>query len=530
VRFFSAISALWGAGLVSVASAGDIDFTPEIEISGIAYESRTISPQFFEGDVNALAISPSLLATYQGSNVNAAFSANYFFNEQDTDEGRISNNFTEYNYLIDTTLIDNYLTANFNGSLTFENTDPTQTLVNDFFIGFDDLTKVRFNTGEVEFELPSPKYIGINWLGRFSVVESDQSTNSFNNLDNESYRYLFEVVQGSQFQRVSWNFAVDFQDTTGRGQQSDIQSRTASADVRFALFSNLRLVLVSSVEDNQLESEGLLSDDLSLDTYGAGLSWHLSNNRNVAVTFNRANSSNDESDRDFLGLDVNWAFSSRTNLTANYSRRFFGETGSADFSYNTRRFRAVFSYFEELTNFSRLLSNQVDLGVFVCPINDQSLTSCFQPDSLAFNLSPEQVFTGFFQQVPEISEEIILQKRGTLDLGYQKKKFSASLSGNVSNTDFLETDRSQENNSLRFNASYQIGLKTSLDTSLNFTRTLFVEDDVVDAVQSSTFGVTRTFSPRFESSIEFRFIDRESDIDLRDLQDRRISINFNYRL
>ncbi|TDF37310.1 TIGR03016 family PEP-CTERM system-associated outer membrane protein [Alteromonadaceae bacterium M269] len=525
--------------------AGELEIKPRLSTSILSYETQTDSDAFPEGDVLSVVANPSVTLTYESPIFDTLFLINHRNIRQDfEDQDDISSNFTEYTFRSSVDIVKNYLTAQASSNLNFRNTDPTQTLVNDFFLGGGDLTKVRNSGAGLFFTTPNPRLFGIDWSGQFAKIESEQTTTpdqslNLQNLDSENTQYNFRFYEGDNFQRVSWNLTTEFQDTTREdSNQNDLRSRTIDGRISFALLSKLRLTLVGNNEENQLRNgndNDLGIGSLDFTSYGAGLEWYSSPQRRIAVTFNRTDDEDDGNDNtqedgenNFLGVDVNWAFSSRTNLQANLSRRFFGESKSGRFNYNTRSFRISASYNESLTTFSRLLANNEDLGVFVCPAGDPQLSSCFQPDTLSFQLQPDQQFFSFFEQIPEISEEVTLRKFGSLDFGYNRTRLTVSLALSASQTEFLETQREQDNNSIRLSTNYQLSQKTTLVANANFTRTEFTDTNTKDDVRNHSIGINREFSQKLSADFSFRFLDRDSDDIDRDLQDRRLTLELTY--
>jgi uncharacterized protein (PEP-CTERM system associated) len=531
-----------GLSLVSLGSyAGEFDFSPALTASFLNFESQTDSTLFAQGQVNAFLANPSLTLTYESPAISGSFLIDHNAIRQNReDEDSESDNFTEYRFTSNFNIIQNRLTAQASSSLTFRNTDPTQTLVNDFFLGGDSLTKVRNSNGGVFFRLPATNIVGIDWAGQFAKIESEETTTpnqAFNNqnIDNDNTSYNFRLYQGDRFQNIRWNFTSSFQDTNGSINQNDLRSRILDGEVSFGLFSKVRFIAVANDEVNQIEnpqSPALSSQQLEFTSYGAGLEWFSANNRRIAITYNESDQGNpdseDEEEESFLGIDVNWAFSPRTSIQGNLTRRFFGEAKSGSFNYNTRSFRITASYSESLTTFSRLLANGEDLGVFVCPVGQSQLSSCFQPDSLNFQLQPDQQFLSFFEQIPEISEEITLRKIGTLNFGYNRTNLTVSVALSAGQTEFLDTQREQDNNSVRLSANYQLGPKTTISANGNFTRTEFTDLNTNDDVRNHSVGIRRTINPKLSAGLDFRFTDRESDVVDRDLQDRRLTLSFDY--
>ena len=62
-----------------------------------------------------------------------------------------------------------------------------------------------------------------------------------------------------------------------------------------------------------------------------GLTYRQAENRYISLTANKSDSDLGEDDGEtFVGVDMQWALSTRTRIAATYGRRFYGESASAN--------------------------------------------------------------------------------------------------------------------------------------------------------------------------------------------------------
>lgn len=150
------------------------------------------------------------------------------------------------------------------------------------------------------------------------------------------------------------------------------------------------------------------------------------------------------------------------------------------------------------------------------------------PSSLAYELQPDEQFNNFFQNVPEISEEVILRRSASFSIGFQARKLTMSLNISGGNTEFLETNREQNNFTLSLNSNYKAGAKTSLYNNANYNRTDFVDTNTRNEVYRVDLGGRHSLSSKLSVSTEVSYIERKSESVSNQLQERRISATVSY--
>ncbi|MBT0585657.1 TIGR03016 family PEP-CTERM system-associated outer membrane protein [Alteromonas oceanisediminis] len=520
---------MWHTGV-----SANIESEVGLRTSIVATDGRSDGTRRINGETTALNINPSILLSYQGPIASAVWNIDHSYIYQDIDatDRSTERSFTEYNFDSNVNIIDNYLQFSYNSQLRFRNTDPSQVFANDFISGSDSLSRIRTNSASLQFVTPNPRWVAINWQLSGAKVESDRNINSERNLDNNNLATFFTLRQGEEFRRVRWAVNNQWQKTEGNRTRGDITSRSVAGELSVGLFS--KVSLITNVQDERNQYSNTITNDSAgsreFTSYGAGLEWYASDNRRISVQYNETESDDAEQDNEsFISFDVIWAFSQRTRLEASYGRRFFGEAGDFLFVYNTRHLRLSASYNEELTTFTRLVSNFENLGVFVCPVGSNQASDCFLPNTLAYELQPDEQFNAFFQNIPEISEELILRRTGSLNFGFETRKVTVSTSIGGGVTEFLETDREQNNLTASVNIDYRVGVKTSIFSNNNFNRTDFVDRDDRNDVIRADLGIRHSWSRHLSTSTEISYIDRDSDNESNQYQERRLTLALDYQ-
>lgn len=533
------VCALWGACCMLILTSGvvnaEIEVNTSVNSSVVFADARSDGSRRANGETSTFVVNPTVSLTYQGPNASAVWNIDHSYLYQDFDGlNRTSDrSFTEYQFSSDISVIDNYLRVNYGSQLRFRNSDPSQAFSDDFIGGSDNLSRLRNNSLSLTFSTPKPQWVGISWQLRGSKVESDRNINTERNLDNNNIGTFFRFTQGDEFRQVRWSVVNEWQDTQGSTTNNDVTTRRTNAQLSLNLVGNFALFTTAQDERNQYSfADSDANNQLrEFTSYGAGFEWFSTENRRLSIAYNQSGNNDDDEDDSsdqFVSFDLVWAFSARTRVEASYGRRFFGESGNFSFVYNTKKFRTSAAYKEELTTFTRLISNQESLGVFVCPVGTDDSNECFLPSSLAYQLQPDEQFNNFFQNIPEISEEVILRRSATFSIGFQTPKLTTSINIAGGKTLFLQTNREQNNFTLSTGISYKAGAKTSATSSLKYNRTDLVDTNTRNETYRADIGVKRTLSTRLSVSSEVSYIERKSASISNQLQERRISASVSY--
>jgi uncharacterized protein (PEP-CTERM system associated) len=292
--------------------------------------------------------------------------------------------------------------------------------------------------------------------------------------------------------------------------------------------------LTLNAKDEKNERSGSASNvsvgNLDYGSYGIGLAWRESAARTIGLSYNQASRSDDDKES-FLGVDLDWRFTQRTSVSASYGRRFFGNSGAFQLTHNTKNLRTRLRYEEDLTTFSRLVLNSQDAGVFVCPAGETSLSGCFQPTSPNYELQGGEQFLNLTIDVPDISEEVILRKTFSANIGFERRKISTALNISRTKSDYLDNGLEQINDNISLNSVYKAGPRTTFNSGINYYLTDGKQGDTKDKDKTITVtvGITRQLGRKLHTNASFRYLDRNSSNTIRELTDKRLTLSLNYK-
>ena len=502
--------------------ASDLNVQSSVEVKG-SHQTIQNDDLGVTNDLTTTEIIPSVSLNYESKRLNVNWSAKHTHVARDLNEDDRTDNYTEYLYDANFAVIENLLSLRARGTLNYLNANANGFITNDFLLSPDELSKTRSNSYGFVSNIRGNKYFSASAQGFYSDTQSEQRANSAINLSNDTINIQGSLRSGNGIEGLNWDVNSSFVETD-RTNSTDFATRTFSANLSYRLLGDLGIKLSTLTEDNQIGDNS--SDFSSLrrfESYGAGLEYRVNDSRYLAITYNIYNQPNESSEEDddseedgYVGVEVNWAFSARTKLTGSYGKRFLGETGDVSFVYNTKNFRTRVSYNEELTTFSRSISNPVSIGVFVCSNNVIDLGSCFQPNSLAYQLKPGESFAQISGQNPEINDEIVIRQSFLAAVGFDRRRISVSLDGRYSLTDFLETNRQQRVWSVSADSVLAFGAYTDLKTSLRYSNTKQqAQGDVgIDGTSETlegSIGLSRDIGQDLTVAGTLLYLEREGD-------------------
>lgn len=491
-------------------------------------------------NIDSLSIKPFLNLDYSSARFQGAWSGSIEHLQRQSKDGSFTENFDEYDYRGNLRLIENLLTLSASGQLSFNNLTPAGYLIDDRYLDPDSLSKTRSNNIESTLQIDRFPWVEIEATLGFSDVDSEQQNSSPNNLNAETYFTSSTLSQGSAFDNLLFSINSSFESTKSRsqgiqsgGRASDFASRVIEGNLIYRLFGNMALSAQFNLEDNKYDQATANNSRFEYNSYGLGLAYFASANRSISLTANIADENDEENQSsNFVGVDFSWAFSGRTNVRGSYGRRFFGESGDFQLSYNSKALRAVLNYNEQITSFARLIVDNQSLGLFVCDSTSVEIGDCFQPSSLSPELEPGQQFVEFTDQIVDISEEPVLIKSTTAIVGYTRGRVTSTLEFRYSNPEYQATNREQVNYLTNLIFNWDIGPRTDFRTQISYAEnaqrgdlTAFNFDDIL--IRTST-SVRHRIHQNLVTDIEFQYIDRDSNIASRIINDRRVSISMRY--
>jgi uncharacterized protein (PEP-CTERM system associated) len=543
-RYLMPKNTIMKLSLVAMSVATSFVAQAKLEVNALATADTIHQNVKTEGNgtrsLTTLTVSPKVNATYQTRTFQGLWSGTYTHLERDNDDASQRQDYAEYSYSAQWVPFENLLSFEAAGALNYQNTNSANFLVSDFIANSDSLAKTRSNRLSSTLTLEQGDWVRGQGTASYSDTASERSITNNNALNNDSYQLTGNLINGDETKYFLWSVTGTYQNTErGQANTGDFESRTGDGFIDTRIYGDWAIRLTARHEANQISDR---DDTNSLvrefNSYGAGLTYRRAENRYISITANKSDSDIEDDDGEtFIGFDMQWALSTRTRIAATYGRRFYGESASANISYNSKYLRTSFGYSEDVTNTSRLLANPENLGVFVCPTLTTSIADCFQPNSLSYRPNAGEQLVQLTSQNLEFDDNIILRKSANFQAGYDFSRVTLAFSWRYSEDDYLDEDRLRRTYSFGTNLAYKIGSYTNITGSINYANITGLGAEETFRGESdnwnASIGLEREFGRRLKASIDARYLEQEGDLNAggqfgNNYTDRRISASITY--
>jgi uncharacterized protein (PEP-CTERM system associated) len=508
----------------TLSIAGELKVNASVAATIYAYETQQANSEAISNQ--AIAVLPSLLTSYSSKRLLTSFKIDHTKVEQKNDIGGADKNYTDYKYDADLALILNTLNLSIKGQQGYRAIRQEQEFIADKILTTGDLTKFNNNSAIIDFAVPNPKYFGLSIQGSYSEIETEESIDGAVGLDGDNTAASIQLFQGKNAKDYTFNFAAQHNNTT-RTNLGDFKSSLVQSLVGISIAQNMSFILIASDEDYD-NSQDTFSRRTNLDStsYGAGIQWQPRNGRMLKLTYNQLKKGENESN--FVGVNLDWAFSSKTNLKFDYGKKFYGDAYNLDFSHALKSVRSTITYSEQVTSFGRLQTTINPIGLFVCQFGSFDLSECFQTDSTTYQLKAGEEFRTLSEIDSDISGEIIFTKTGNFNLAYQKRRIKAIITASYRKTEYLGSDRIQTNRNIRLNLSYKLSRRTALSFSNVIGKISNSDNRPSDTILNTSIELERMISKKLQINVGIGIIDRDSEAEVRNIKYKRLTVGLKY--
>lgn len=491
----AAYIALLAASLPTTAANLDIGSTLLVE--GIHQQQRTPAGT---DDLNTLRLEPSITANYNSahSEVFGTFSHSYLQRQNDRTDTR--NNFSSGSIQGEIEAIDNLLFFTADYAQQYQAGNVGNQLIADILTDSEELTRTSNSSVGTRLTLERGDYLRFRATFSEQRTRTDQDTDPLggNGLDSTNQVASMLAYNGDETGRIRYSLQVSEQ-RSERATRGDFNSALYDALVSIQVFGDFGVAFTGYRERNSIP--GLANQPgnfRQLSQAGIGLNYQPSDNRVLRLSAERTLTDNqatinadgeqrqDSDDQTNLAIELDWAFSPRTRLTAAQRVRFFGDAQELSISHVQRSLRTQLSYSERLTTQSRLANQRVDQGVFVCTDGVFDISRCVQPDTVDVELDSNQQLVQFNGIESELVDQVFINRNLNLNLGLARKRYQLALNVGRSEREFLETNRVTVFNSLGLSASRRLSRASTLVGDVRFLETQAKQQSIVDGGNQST--------------------------------------------
>lgn len=331
--------------------------------------------------------------------------------------------------------------------------------------------------------------------------------------ERDGYSGNIATSNGTSSRHIFWNANGSYQEQENNG----LTSRIYQSEIKVGYITGWKLnpFIRYYDEDNKGNlNQGQIAESNSI---GAGFRWEATPRLNIDLSYNKP--IDDELDVDgneqdsYIDANINWQPTIRTQLSANYSQRFYGDSYGFNFTHRNRRLTNTITYQEQLQSFTRDNYNFINLGFFWCPDGDGSdITNCYLPDNGDISFEDYQLVNVSDYELIE-DNVFSLNKGGSWQssLALPRTTFTFSLRANEREN--LETRDIDETLSTSFEASRKVGGRSTVKFVASYTERKFQvnsDNEREDRYRTITLGYNRALNKTLNFSIDLRHLNRSS--------------------
>ncbi|MDO6425477.1 TIGR03016 family PEP-CTERM system-associated outer membrane protein [Thalassotalea sp. 1_MG-2023] len=318
---------------------------------------------------------------------------------------------------------------------------------------------------------------------------------------------------GSSARHIFWNANGSYQEQ----ENNDLTSRIYQTEIKIGYITGWKFnpFIRYYDEDNKGSlNQGRTNESNSI---GAGFRWEATPRLNIDLSYNTPIGDDLDIDgneqEEYVDANINWQPSIRTQLSANYSQRFYGDSYGLNLTHSNRRLTNTISYQEQLQSFTRDNYNLINLGFFWCPEGDNTeIANCYLPGSGDISFDDYQLVNVSDYELIE-DNVFSLNKGGSWQstLALPRTTFNFSLRANEREN--LETSDIDEMLSTSFEVSRKIGGRSTVKFVASYTERKFqvnTDNEREDRYRTITLGYNKSLNKTLNLSVDLRHLNRSS--------------------
>ncbi|WP_286270950.1 TIGR03016 family PEP-CTERM system-associated outer membrane protein [Thalassotalea hakodatensis] len=364
-----------------------------------------------------------------------------------------------------------------------------------------------------------------NYVGGlgYSVTNSDfkiDSSISYSTTETEDrigerdgYSANITTSNGSGARTVFWDAQGSYQDQENNNRTSKMYQSEIKIGVITAWKFNPFIRYYDEDNEGNL-NQGQITESNSI---GAGFRWEVTPRLNMDFSYNEPIGDNLDIDgneqEEYVAVSVKWQPTIRTNLSASYSQRFFGDSYDFSFTHKNRRLTNTINYSEQLQTFTRDNYNFINLGFFWCPNGDTgSIENCYLPSAGDISFDDYQLVN--ISDYELIEDNVFSLNKGgswTSELALPRTTFTFDLRANE--REDLDTRLIDEYLSTSFEISRKVGARSTFAFKSSYSERKYQvgsSNEREDRYRTHTITYTKTLNKSLTFSVDLRHLNRSS--------------------
>ncbi len=514
---------------LSNAYAGNLEIAPAFDLELLAYDvdgSSTINEFASQpSHDNALQMHSILGVSYQSAHLDSQLRIKNRYIELDkADDNR---SYTNINFRNTLSFFSDRVLLGLNSQKSHRVSDSRLGYFSDG-IAFDNLTDLTTHSASLTMRT-KPK------VSRYTSLQltATDTKSGAGSLENNSFAidgasYGAEFTAGGQFGSKSYWGVTLSKRKTKRERFEDFTSEDASIRLGAPIWERLRFVVQANHNESSLTGNRFGDNDPNSTSWGFGFEYGDIRRSYVGVLYNFRNSG--QIDDDFFSYYINLVPSERTSVFAEYTKKYYGISKRLDASWKLKHFRLNATFNDDVTSYSQTQFAQVDLGLFVCPFDQPfDIANCFQPDSIDYELAPNEVSANFFETQPVLTEQVLLQKVGQVNMSYEFRRLTIAASVFTTERDFLESNFLQETQGYSVSLKWRAGRHGRFTATSRFSEVEYESESRGDDNRSNALTYAHTLSAKLSVAFTLSENERTSTTLENNFSDKRASLKVGYQ-
>lgn len=372
------------------------------------------------------------------------------------------------------------------------------------------------------------KHHKTNAITTFNTTKSEDGFGERN-----STIFRLNSRNGTAVRYTFWEFNSSYQES----KNDNNNTKQHQVDLKLGLITDYKFTPFIRYYDEQ--NRGNISmNSFNTRSYGVGLRWLIIPRLYIDLSYNEP--INDESDDDndtpnnqqqerYADVLINWQPTSRTQIQASHSQRFFGDSYGLNITHKNRRLTNTVSYTEQVQSFTRE-NYEIITSTFLCQVpNATTLADCFlQPGQI---LSPGESSTITINSLALIDDSdywVNKNLRWSSDLSFKRTKFTLNVTN--AHRENLIKDIENQTSSIAATAKRTLSQNTSIGLSASYNEIIFnksTENEQQDKYRRYGINLTEKINKEFNIFVNAEHIKRISNISNFNYSENRVALRLS---
>ena len=317
--------------------------------------------------------------------------------------------------------------------------------------------------------------------------------------ESNGYSALITSENGNAARYIFWQVDGSFSNR----ENGDFTSENYQIETKIGAITPYKLNPFVRFYNERVTGTLAGSNPDAIPSWGPGIRYQVAKHFLIDLSYNYVRDDTQASD-DYVAADIDWQLSARTSLKAGYSKRFFGDSYTLDFSHRSKRLSNSISYHETIEVFDR---NNFQEGNNI-PLGGTSEKESELVEDNSFSLNKRLAWQ---------SKLTLARTTFSLDLANRERE---SLSSGVID-DYLEA---------RFSITRRMSARSDVSVYLDYRKNIFDKNRPEGPRQEDTYKtLSTTYNRSLASSLNafftLQYLDRQSNIERYTYTEARASIN-----